>query len=239
MKHYYLFLIAAVMVACNQPDIPKPIPGAKADFKYTADGLYCLFSNTSTDGLRPYHWDFGDGGSGGGADPIMHKYSESGTYNVTLTCYDNFSYQYKVTKPVTISTKDPGTTDPTDKQLYFCGFKFYTIPSGSNGYLFRCVLSGHDLMDKESLKIDADYTTIYNSFLPYTINVTPILIASAPDPFDYYKDMKLMVVYKETESSSTYNVYTSDLNPRTMTESENIVTFTNGMQIGLLFRYNK
>lgn len=237
MKRICLFLIAAIFIACNKTELPKPMPYAKADFTYTADRVYCSFSNTSSDGLRAYHWDFGDGGSSGGNENPMHIYSGSGTYSVTLTCHDQNNFSYRITKPVTITdnTPKPGGDPTIEKKLYFKGFKFYSIPYSADGYFYRCTLSGHNLWGHEDPYITTDYSVIYSSELPHTIGVTPQLIADTPNPFDCFKDMKLTVIYKHKENDDTYNVYAHDLDLQTMTESENIVTYTNGLKVGLLF----
>ncbi len=50
--------------------------------------ISALFSATSTDTLTQYYWSFGDGASSTAASPT-HTYSDSGTYNITLTYVTN------------------------------------------------------------------------------------------------------------------------------------------------------
>ncbi len=66
------------------------IPGGgdcESDFEFTASGLDAHFYQTA-DGagaeIISYTWDFGDGGTATGIDP-MHSYAASGTYLVCLT----------------------------------------------------------------------------------------------------------------------------------------------------------
>lgn len=55
-----------------------------ADFEYTNAGLEVTFDNESSAGSLSYVWDFGDGMTSTGANPV-YTYTEEGIYEVTLT----------------------------------------------------------------------------------------------------------------------------------------------------------
>lgn len=104
MKRFLLFaLVAIAFAACNAPDLPKPT-GGTANFSYIEESAYYIkFYNTSSSGLTPYVWDFGDGTSVAGGNIATHSYAKKGTYEVTLTCKDKNNYRYDVTKNVTVT----------------------------------------------------------------------------------------------------------------------------------------
>jgi PKD repeat protein len=55
-------------------------------------------------GIAAYAWNFGDGTTGFGMDPV-HNYTTAGTYNVTLTVYDSQGKTGTVSKNVYVTTK--------------------------------------------------------------------------------------------------------------------------------------
>lgn len=56
----------------------------EAAFTARTDGLSVTFSASAPDAGATFAWDFGDGGSGNGAQ-VTHRYTRAGTYGVTLT----------------------------------------------------------------------------------------------------------------------------------------------------------
>lgn len=58
-----------------------------ATFNAEVNGPIVNFNNTSTINSLDFFWDFGDGNISGDVNPI-HLYTESGTYEVTLTSYN-------------------------------------------------------------------------------------------------------------------------------------------------------
>ncbi|MBC8173749.1 MAG: T9SS type A sorting domain-containing protein [Chitinophagales bacterium] len=97
-----------------------------ADFLYISKGgmsvqMNAVFSSDAdsyvTDGgngIAAYSWDFGDGSTGYGVDPV-HTYSSAGTYAVKLTVYDSQGQTSTITNNVYIENEqytnivlDPG-----------------------------------------------------------------------------------------------------------------------------------
>ncbi|MEO1253501.1 MAG: PKD domain-containing protein [Bacteroidota bacterium] len=76
--------------------IEKERPNTIADFTLSATTLQIpnssvLITNTSTTNMaNTYVWDFGDGSSFTGFDPISHEYTRFGTYQITLEITDAF-----------------------------------------------------------------------------------------------------------------------------------------------------
>ncbi|MEA4978660.1 MAG: PKD domain-containing protein [Petrimonas sp.] len=81
MKNYIQFsligLIAFIIISCEKTEIPMAL------FDYQIDGITVQFTNYSTDATE-YLWDFGDGNTSAEENPL-HKYSESGSFIITLT----------------------------------------------------------------------------------------------------------------------------------------------------------
>jgi PKD repeat protein len=82
------FIAAAGIWSCEQEITPEVFPSSAVNFSYSAKTLHYVvgeeisFVNLSVAGSS-WHWDFGDGTTSSDKDPV-HKYSESGTYTVTL-----------------------------------------------------------------------------------------------------------------------------------------------------------
>ena len=98
-----------------------------ASFTYSADNLSVTFDASSSydrDGeIVEYAWDFGDGASMGGDNPIVgHTYSEPGTYVVTLTVFDDDGYEGQITKE--IETSGPPEFKIDNNRIYFANMCF-------------------------------------------------------------------------------------------------------------------
>jgi PKD repeat protein len=70
-----------------------------------------IFFNAQTttdpdDDITGYSWDFGDGKNGTGVT-VIHNYSETGTYKVTLTVTDSTGNSASITDTVTVSASKP------------------------------------------------------------------------------------------------------------------------------------
>ena len=94
----------------GNPGPPPEENGAPdADFTPTACAtLTCSFQDESTDDdgtVEAWDWDFGDGGDSDQQNP-EHTYAAGGSYEVTLTAFDNDGASHSVTKTVVV-------TDPT------------------------------------------------------------------------------------------------------------------------------
>jgi PKD repeat protein len=58
-------------------------------FTYSQNNSFFNFTNTST-GAAGYQWNFGDGGTAGGANPT-HNYASTGTFTVTMIAFSGFT----------------------------------------------------------------------------------------------------------------------------------------------------
>ena len=126
----------------NQNDPPT------ANFSITGSNQYApaevSFTNLSTN-ASSYSWDFGDGGSSSSSNP-SHTYSTSGTYNVTLTAYNDAGHDvsskvvnvknnptsWKLTKFV-LSAYPPTEDDGTNWDFTDAGPDIYFEIKDANG----------------------------------------------------------------------------------------------------------
>ena len=74
--------------------IEKQRPANTVDFTLSTTELQLpdntvTITNNSTAGLT-YEWDFGDGTTFSGFDPVSHEYNQFGTYEISLTVIDDF-----------------------------------------------------------------------------------------------------------------------------------------------------
>lgn len=83
-----MMILGAVLWGCRQEITPEDFSPRAVDFSYAAKSLHYVvgeeirFVNLSVTG-NSWQWDFGDGSSSSEKDPV-HKYTEPGTYTVTL-----------------------------------------------------------------------------------------------------------------------------------------------------------
>ena len=77
----------------------------EVDFTWSATYLMVHFvANASDpDGISRYLWDFGDGETAEGPNPV-HTYARGGVYNVTLTVWDSYNLSARVTKIIEVFT---------------------------------------------------------------------------------------------------------------------------------------
>ena len=75
----------------------------EVDFTWSADYLTVNFTAIASDpdGISRYLWDFGDGGTAEGPNPV-HIYARGGLYNVTLTVWDAHNLSASVTKVIEV-----------------------------------------------------------------------------------------------------------------------------------------
>ncbi|MCF8245135.1 MAG: PKD domain-containing protein [Saprospiraceae bacterium] len=94
--------------AISQPDYVKVYLTPIANFDFLQDGQIVYFNNSSVGGTY-YHWDFGDGNTSSGVNPV-HEYTIAGVFDVelttsTLNCGSAISNQVFIEPS---ATKEPG-----------------------------------------------------------------------------------------------------------------------------------
>ena len=113
MKQMILWAGLLLLAGCNSGGGDPPAPAAnqppQAAFSApaggTAEEALALDASASSDAdgdTLTHHWDFGDGGKGGGAR-IAHLYAAGGSYTVTLTVDDGHGGRATSTKTVTVT----------------------------------------------------------------------------------------------------------------------------------------
>lgn len=91
---------------------PPPNSQPSASFTAPCSGLTCSADGRASvdpDGsITEYAWDFGDGGTGTGAQ-ASHTYAAAGTYTIQLTVTDNLGATGTTTRSVTVAAPPQGT----------------------------------------------------------------------------------------------------------------------------------
>ena len=154
-------------------------PTASFTYDYY-DNFEIDFYNNSLDATS-YSWSFGDGKSSTEREPY-HRYSQPGTYTVTLTAR-NSKGSHQATAKITITK--PAYT-------YFLGIEYTRVPQLNHNYKF--VLTDDDVFT--TTWGDSQWRTIYSTPYQY-IYQTPHLLDGLIDD-DYYD----LDVYMDTENSS-------------------------------------
>ena len=238
MKNFYSILLAIVLCACSTPEIPQPV-GGTADFFYDEiSSLNVKFYDTSSSGLTPYLWDFGDGSTAGGGDIVTHKYAKAGTYSVTLTCKDKNNYHYKATKSVTVGGgSGGGGTDAT--AVYVEGFRIDDIYL--TNLMYRFELTGHTIQGFDEQLVHTNYTSdkISRDNLPYIFILGSwVKIGDMPDPFDWYNSIQIDVYAAAKTTLEGANVLTCTIPASVLAgKTEHTAVSTNGTRVTILFRY--
>lgn len=95
-----------------------PPPPSVANYVYSCTGLACTFDGRISSGATGYHWDFGDGATGGVA---LHPrtYASPGTYTVTLTTAPSGA-QSVMAKTIVVPTPPPVGNPPVAKFTWSC-----------------------------------------------------------------------------------------------------------------------
>ncbi len=156
-----------------------PYPTASFTYDYY-DNFEIDFYNNSLDATS-YSWSFGDGKSSTEREPY-HRYSQPGTYTVTLTAR-NSKGSHQATAKITITK--PAYT-------YFYGIEYTKVPQLNHNYKF--VLTDDDVFT--TTWGNSDWKTIYSTPYQY-IYKTPHLMDGLIDD-DYYD----LDIYMDTENSS-------------------------------------
>lgn len=174
-------------------------PTANFDYDFY-DNFEIDFYNSSSNATS-YSWSFGDGKSSTEREPY-HRYSQPGTYTVTLTAR-NSKGSHQATAKITITK--PAYT-------YFLGIEYTRVPQLNHNYKF--VLTDDDIFT--TTWGDSQWRTIYSTPYQY-IYQTPHLLDGLIDD-DYYD----LDVYMDTENSSgkigSWRITTTELTQNYATE---------------------
>ena len=248
MKHTH-FLLAVIIIAlssCNIEDsIPKPIPGAKADFEYYIDDtnpLKVTFANKSTSGLYVDFWDYGDDTYYRGSDQVTHIYKSAGTYTVTLDLKDKNNYPYRCQKQITVSSSGGGDIPGGNyKKVYLKGFKLYSISKDYESFYIQYELQCPYSFVDDGVNILTTPQLMRDYMLPITVEYK-YLMGDYPNPFDWF-DSVMFTVYCSPDSyeSQAGDIilvkYLSD--PNVMDNTTEYIFEQGGTKVGLLFDYVK
>ena len=100
---------ASTVTANASPQNPAPT-GPTAAFSATASDLRVAFdaaaAQPGTGGITSYNWDFGDGTTGTGVNPV-HSYTRGGQYTVTLTVTDSGALKDSVSQSIAVENPAP------------------------------------------------------------------------------------------------------------------------------------
>ena len=92
-------------------------------------------ASSDADGtIESYEWDFGDGESGEG-ETAVHRYSETGSYQATLTVTDNCGDTNEATANVTISGPTPPAETETPEATPPATPVATATPNGNGGWM--------------------------------------------------------------------------------------------------------
>ncbi len=127
------------------------------------------FAAVNTSGIASFDWSFGDGATNNGSI-VSHTYSNTGTYNVTLTCVPTSGSDLVLTGTISITSVPvasfsitPGTTGTAPYTVYIVN----QSTGGGLSYSWR--------VERESVEIatstDAEPTFTFNSAGTYTISL--------------------------------------------------------------------
>ncbi len=111
-----VLLVAAGFWNCEQELVPEAFPPKPVDFSYSAGSLHYVvgeeisFLNLSQTGTS-WEWTFGDGAASIQKDP-MHKYTDPGTYTVTLKVDGQFEIKKKLLISDIVPVVKFSSTDP-------------------------------------------------------------------------------------------------------------------------------
>lgn len=90
-----------------------------AGFTASADYLVVQFTDSSApttdETLTDWYWNFGDGNESSSQNP-SHTYSNSGTYNVSLTVTDSGGNSDTYASSISVSAKSSCGVDPGNEQ---------------------------------------------------------------------------------------------------------------------------
>jgi uncharacterized repeat protein (TIGR02543 family) len=125
--------------------VPQPVEGSDGEFKFDTSGSKAGRTNLK---ITKYQWDFGDGETLETAEPIVqHKYSETGTYQVTLVIVNScgsssasvgvsITYQKTITYTLTTTVSPDGSGTVSGAGIYNAGSLVEVTATPTAGYQF-------------------------------------------------------------------------------------------------------
>lgn len=245
MKHNLFYLIAAAFafVGCVKvPEPAQPIPGAKADFKYSEATPYTVtfYNQSNSTRLTPWLWEFGDGASSGSeTQQVTHKYSKAGSYSVTLTCKDENRISYTCTKTITVvgdggTPPDPKPEDET--YAYIKGFTYYKLPFDKYHYKTEITIPS---LFQDPVTVTSNDRQVRQSDLPLKLTFNnPKKVCKTAD-WIYCSAVMVDLYYNMLGTGYDYKEITvGDVMITNERKTEYIVTSDNGnTKIGVTIEY--
>jgi PKD repeat protein len=114
--------------------VPPPNASPTADFTFSCNDLSCTFdgslSSDSDGDVMSHQWSFGDGSSGTGMNK-SHAFNNGGTYQVTLTVWDDQDASDSRSRSVTVSP--PPNAPPTASFSFSCNELTCNFNGSSSG----------------------------------------------------------------------------------------------------------
>lgn len=111
----------------------KPLPTASFTATTPCLGEATIFTDQSIDAVA-WAWDFGDGNTSTAANPA-HIYAAPGSYNVTLTVWNNVGCSHTITQAVTIRPK-PTADFVADTVCWTFSTSFTDLSTGAVDWLW-------------------------------------------------------------------------------------------------------
>jgi uncharacterized repeat protein (TIGR02543 family) len=164
--------------------VPQPVEGSDGEFKFDASGSKAGRTNLT---ITKYQWDFGDGETLETAEPIVqHKYSETGTYQVTLVIVNScgsssasvgvsITYQKTITYALTTAVSPEGSGTVSGAGIYNAGDTVTVTANPAAGYQFdhwEGDLTGNTNPDSILMNSNKSVTAVFTQIPPTQYTLT-------------------------------------------------------------------
>jgi gliding motility-associated-like protein len=140
---YKVKLIVKDDIGCKDSvEVDVQVRKPKANFVAEVNDTTCMdrnvkFHSISSGVALTYTWNFGDGGTGSGADPV-YAYKSIGTFDVRLIITDDMGCKDTIIKPAFITTVKPTASFTMSDSIALCPplFVNFTNASSANSVRF-------------------------------------------------------------------------------------------------------